>query len=169
MGGSSLSLQEACSPGLFGLETVGQLARPPYLFNILFKLLQPFIEDIKLLLVLLLFFRQLSNLLVTERMGLFCVIACLELCLMVLGFLPQAGDGLAVGREMLSVGKLLQNGLALFLVACQEVGKLALCQHGHASELLEIKSHGIKNGLLHAVSGPIAVAYTYLPYWLTVF
>ena len=66
---------------------------------------------------------------------------------MAFGLFVQVGDGVAVVGEVLGVGESFQNGLALFFIAGEEGGKFALCQHGHAAELVERESYGIYDHL----------------------
>ena len=63
------------------------------------------------------------------------------------GLFVQVGDGVAVVGEVLGVGESLENGFALFFVAGEEGGELALGQHGHAAELVEREPYGIYDHL----------------------
>ena len=66
---------------------------------------------------------------------------------LLLGPVVKVLDGLAVDGELLGVGELLKDGLALLLGSREECVELPLRQHGHAAKLLERQSDGVQERL----------------------
>ena len=74
-------------------------------------------------------------------------------------------DGIAVDGENLGVGELLEDFFALFFLAAQEGGKLALGQHRHTVELFERQADGFFNLAVAAVhSHPVVIACLDCPF-----
>ena len=78
-------------------------------------------------------------------------------------------DGEAIAGKHLGVGELFQYLFAFFLVATKKRGELSLSQHGHAAELLEAETYGLKNLVVLVVYlHPILVANLDSPFRVAV-